>query len=85
MIKNMGERARRLLEQALSLPIDERAALVRELEASLHGPADDPEFVEAAWRDEIGRRIREIDEGTAELFDGATVLRELRAKYPRHE
>jgi putative addiction module component (TIGR02574 family) len=79
----MGDRARRLLEEALALPLEERAVLVLELEASLHEAYEPPEQVEAAWREEIARRLQEIEAGTAELFDGETVLRELRARYPR--
>jgi predicted transcriptional regulator len=39
--------------------------------------------VEQAWAVEIERRLREIDSGTAVVFDGEQVFAELRAKYAR--
>jgi putative addiction module component len=77
----MNERARRLLKEALELPAEERAMLCAEIEATLE-EADSPETIEAAWREEIAHRIREIEEGTVELLDGEAVLAELHAKYP---
>ena len=44
-----------LLAAALALPLDQRAALARELIASLDGPAD--EDSDQAWGEEIERRI----------------------------
>ena len=53
----MSERARKLLEDALGLPISERAELAADLLASLDG---EPEAeVERAWAAEIERRARE--------------------------
>jgi len=53
----MSERARKLLENAMELPLSERAELAADLIASLDGePADD---VEAAWASEIEKRARE--------------------------
>jgi len=73
--------AKKLLEEALKLPPDERALLGAEILDSVHD--EPPEEVEAAWRDEIKRRIAEIESGQVELLDGEAVLRELRAKYQR--
>lgn len=53
----MSERARKLLHDALDLPLSERAELAAGLLASLGG---EPEAdVEAAWANEIERRARE--------------------------
>jgi putative addiction module component (TIGR02574 family) len=50
-----------LLAQVLHLPIDERAALVRQAAASLD-PDSDPDAAES-WALEIGDRIRALRRG----------------------
>ncbi len=52
-----------LLEKALKLPVEARAALAGSLIESLDETIH--EDAEAAWADEIGRRIRELDSGSA--------------------
>lgn len=53
----MSERARKLLHDAMDLPVFERAELAADLLASLDG---EPEAdVEAAWASEIEQRARE--------------------------
>ncbi|MBK8232426.1 MAG: addiction module protein [Candidatus Eisenbacteria bacterium] len=59
----MQDPAKRVFSDALRLPIPERAELAAELLASLDGEAD-PD-VEAAWADEIQRRIARIESGSA--------------------
>lgn len=58
-----------LRSQVLSLTEPERAELAHELIKSLdaHTPADTD--VEAAWDQEIARRIAQIDAGQAKLLD----------------
>ena len=52
---------RQLLDQALELTEEERATLAGWLIESLEGEA--PEGVEAAWRDEVERRVNELEAG----------------------
>lgn len=52
---------RRVLEDALKLPRDARAALVGTLMDSLDPEVD--EGAEAAWSDEIARRLRDLKSG----------------------
>jgi len=53
----MSERARKVLQDAMELPLSERAELAADLLASLDG---EPEAdVEAAWAAEVERRARE--------------------------
>jgi putative addiction module component (TIGR02574 family) len=63
-----------IIASVLRLPIDQRVEVVNALEQSLiddsidhspidHGPEDPPGEVEAAWSDEIARRIADIDSG----------------------
>jgi putative addiction module component (TIGR02574 family) len=53
----MSERARKLLQDALGLPVPERAALAADLLASLDGEREGE--VDAAWAAEIERRAHE--------------------------
>ena len=54
-----------LFQEASDLEERERATLAGLLLESLEGEPD-PD-VEAAWAEEIGRRLRQIDEGEVEL------------------
>jgi putative addiction module component (TIGR02574 family) len=63
---------------ALALPELERAALARELVASLDGPSE-PD-VSAAWDIELCRRINEIESGEANLLDLDNVMRKARSQ-----
>ena len=52
----MTARARKLLREALALPVDERAAVAAGLLASLEDVSEEPAEVAAAWAAEIERR-----------------------------
>lgn len=67
--------ARKLLDEALALPPDERAALVDALSESL-----EPIEVSPEWADEIRRRIEAIERGEAKLVPWDEVRARLRAK-----
>ena len=56
----------KLLEKALKLPVEARAALAGSLIESLDESID--EDAEAAWADEITRRVRELDSGKAKTI-----------------
>lgn len=71
----MADRAR-VLEDALTLPVEDRARVAHELLRSLE--PDDAD-VTAAWTDEIRRRIDQVEAGTAELHDLDTVRARLEA------
>jgi putative addiction module component (TIGR02574 family) len=51
-----------LLKRALALPVDERAALANTLLDSLE---DAEESVQAAWDEEVARRIQDLKAGKA--------------------
>lgn len=53
----MSSRARKVFEDALALPVTDRAELAADLLASLHGDADTD--VGAVWDAEIERRAHE--------------------------
>ncbi len=70
----------RLLEQALSLSLEEQKALADSLISSLGGKVD--EGVRAAWEAEIERRIADLDSGTTETTSWSEVRRRNLAKLP---
>ncbi len=56
-----------LLKKALALPPEARAALATSLFESLdEGPAD--QGIEAAWSEEVKRRIEDIDSGKVQMI-----------------
>jgi putative addiction module component (TIGR02574 family) len=65
-----------LLKRALALPVDERAALANVLLDSLE---DRPESVQAAWDEEVARRIEDLKAGKAVTVPWEEVHRELLA------
>jgi len=73
-----------ILEHALQLPKEQRLRLADELLDSVEGEEQgtaakiDPEL-----REELIRRLKKIEDGTAVLLDGDEVMRELRAKFER--
>jgi putative addiction module component (TIGR02574 family) len=73
----MGDAARRLTDQALALPEDEREAIALELMASL-GDGDDE--WESAWASEIDRRVAELRSGAVALRPWSDVKSDLLAR-----
>jgi putative addiction module component (TIGR02574 family) len=74
--------AARLLDEILSLPPDERRALMRKVAASLGDPAPDtPDAasVEDAWYAEIQQRRRRLEAGESSLIPWGEVRAELLA------
>ena len=69
--------AKELTKQALSLTPEERIELAETLLTSVDGFAS-PE-IGAAWREEIGRRVDEIEMGQAKLIPAEEVHRKARA------
>ncbi len=59
----MTNQALEILQKALALSDKERASIAGSLLESLDGPADDG--VEAAWNEEVARRIDDLDSGKA--------------------
>ena len=71
----MGSEAKKLLEEALRLPKDERASVIASLIDSLdEGASND---VEAAWDAEIARRVDEFDSGAVKPIPWAEVRKQL--------
>ena len=64
-----------IIEEALHLPRESRALLAEKLLESLD--YEEGFVVSPEWTEEIGRRCREIDEGTATLVSSEQVFKEL--------
>ena len=67
-----------LRDAALSLSLDERARLAREVLQSLDGDADAD--ADAAWARTVERRVEEVRDGSVELIDGDEVHSTIRAR-----
>lgn len=67
-----------LFREASALPESDRAELAGRLLQSLHGEPD--EDVEAAWAEEIERRVRQIDSGEVKTIPWAEVRAKLYAR-----
>ena len=71
----MPRDAAEILKDALALPIEARAALIDSLVDSLD--TEVVEDAEEAWREEIRRRLQEIDSGAVKLIPWAEARRRL--------
>ncbi|HQV56795.1 MAG TPA: addiction module protein [Ilumatobacteraceae bacterium] len=80
----MSAAADSLLEQALTLPLQERAKVAAELLASLDSEVSDVATLERLWTTETQRRADRLDAGQArtftqrEVFEGLARLRDQR-------
>ncbi len=77
--------AQQLLKQARRLPEAERAALASALLRTLDEEGEElsHEEWEAAWSEEIQRRVAEVRAGKVALVDGARALRQVKASLKR--
>lgn len=69
----------KMANEALSLPINDRAKLAHDLIVSLDEHIDSD--VNNAWEVEINRRVKEIKDGTAKGRPAEQILSEIKAKY----
>jgi putative addiction module component (TIGR02574 family) len=76
----MTSEVSKLLEQALSLSVEEQEALADSLISNLGGKVD--ERVQAAWDAEIEKRIAELDSGRTRTIPWAQVRRRNLEKLP---
>ena len=67
-----------LKDEALSLPVEERAMLADALLQSLNGP--DPE-IDHLWAEEIRRRVEDMKAGKVQLIPGEEVFARIRDRY----
>ncbi len=76
--------AHQVIASALQLPLADREQILHALQESLidetidHGPEDPADEVEAAWGDEIARRIADIDSGRVKTITSEEAERMIR-------
>lgn len=75
----MSELAEKLAQQALGLPVEDRAEIVRLLIASLDQFGDPA--VEAAWAAELRQRVERVEQEKAHLWRAQEVLEEIKDKH----
>ena len=73
--------AKKVFDEALSLPAEARVNLVEKLLSSLNLPTQ-PE-IERLWAEEAEKRIAQIDKGEKKLIPGKKVFSNIRKKYRR--
>jgi putative addiction module component (TIGR02574 family) len=76
----------KVLQEALALPREDRERVYQALMESLE-PKDEQVLTEteweAAWRPEIERRLRDLDEGRATTISHEEFKERVRARLPR--
>ncbi len=78
---NMPVVAKKVFDEALSLPAEARVSLIEKLLTSLNLPTQ-PE-IDRLWAEEAERRIAQIDKGGVKLVPGKKVFSNIRKKYRR--
>ena len=79
-----NEPTQHLIASALALPIEQRLAVMDAIHASLadptidHGPTEPADEVASAWRDEIARRIADVDSGRVQTIPAEEAERMIR-------
>ena len=76
----MSPKFAQVRSEALELTKQERILLAEELFESAQAGEQPPEL-SPAWKVEISRRLKSIEDGTAVLHDHDETMRELKAKY----
>ena len=80
-MSQMTPEVSKLLQQALSLSVEEQEALADSLISNLGGKVD--EGVLASWDEEIRKRIADLDSGRAKTIPWTEVRQRNLAKLPR--
>jgi putative addiction module component (TIGR02574 family) len=73
--------AKRVFDEALSLPANARINLVEKLLISLNLPTQAE--IDRLWAEEAERRIAQIERGAVKLLPGKKVFTDIRKKYRR--
>ena len=73
--------AKKVFDEALSLPVDARVNLIEKLLTTLNLPTQ-PE-IDRMWADESERRITQIEKGSVKLIPSKKVFTGIRKKYQR--
>ena len=77
----MTRAEQKVLDEALSLPVEGRVALVEKLLLSLNVPTQ--REIDELWAREAERRVSQIDAGEVELVPGGQVFSRIREKHKK--
>jgi putative addiction module component (TIGR02574 family) len=72
--------AKELIEQAIALPVEERALVVDSLLRSLNSPRSE---IDAQWAKEAERRLADLRSGKVEAVPGEGVFERVRERFNR--
>jgi putative addiction module component (TIGR02574 family) len=72
--------AKELIEQAIALPVEERALVVDSLLRSLNSPRSE---TDAQWAKEAERRLAELRSGKVAAVPGEEVFERVRERFER--
>jgi len=75
----MSNLAERLIEEALMLPLEDRAELADKLLQSLNIPTQSD--IDRMWMEEAEKRVSEYDEKKIESLNGENVIKEVRKRF----
>ncbi|OGQ89765.1 MAG: hypothetical protein A2464_10490 [Deltaproteobacteria bacterium RIFOXYC2_FULL_48_10] len=75
------ESAKRIYEQALNLPINDRLILIDKLLISTNLSAQND--IDQTWVQEVERRCQDVDNGTAKLIPGEEVFEKIKKKFSK--
>ncbi len=71
--------SRKIYEQAINLPVQERLVLIDKLLISTNLPIQ--ENIDLAWSAEVERRCQELDRKEARLVSGEEVFKKIRKRF----
>ncbi len=71
---------RELIDEVVSLPVEERTRFVDTLLRSLNAPES---AIDAAWGDVARRRLDELRSGRVDAVSGETVFERIRQRYAK--
>ena len=75
----MTSLARKIYQQALDLPIDDRLILIDQLIHSANLPTQSE--IDLLWSQEVERRNKEIDDGLSVLIPGEEVIGRIKNEF----
>ena len=75
------ESAKRIYEQALNLPINDRLILIDKMLISTNLSAQND--IDQTWVQEVERRCQDVDNGTAKLIPGEEVFEKIKKKFSK--
>ena len=76
---NTMSTATKIIDDAMCLPENDRSYLAAKLLESLDG--GQPDEISPEWREELTRRVREIDEGRATMIPSSEVWTEANQRF----